>query len=101
MTKPDLQYFDDDGTWVKPPGAARVTVVLKGGDDGGTFFTHYLGGDILGSGGQVAAAPAHGADDAELVVRSYRAGAWPRLVSVRAGGGGWALVVTHLEPDKT
>ena len=93
MTKPDLPDFDDDGTWVKPGGAARVTVVLKGGDDGGTFFTHY-GED--GPVRQFAAAPAHGASSGETAARSYSAGAWPDVVSVRAGGGGWALVVTHL-----
>jgi hypothetical protein len=32
MSKPDIRYFAEDGTWVKPVGAKRVTVVLKGGN---------------------------------------------------------------------
>ena len=31
MSRPDLQYFEEDGTWVKPPGAVRVDIVLKAG----------------------------------------------------------------------
>lgn len=102
MSKPDIQYFDGDGTWVKPSGAKRVTVVLKGGDStmsgtgngGGAFFEYYPRGGGGGSG--IAAAPAHGTDDGELVVQSSSAGAWPGRVDVRVGEGGFALVVTHL-----
>lgn len=32
MSNPDIQYFGSDGTWRKPAGAARVDIVLKGGD---------------------------------------------------------------------
>lgn len=34
VTKPDIQYFDSDGTWVKPDRAVRVDIILKGGDSG-------------------------------------------------------------------
>jgi len=73
VSKPDIQYFTEDGTWVKPPGAKRVTVVLKGGNStlgepvpgssgngGGAFFGY-------GAGQSAAApAPAYGGRDGEL-----------------------------------
>lgn len=29
---PDIRYFPGSGTWVKPEGAVRVDIVLKGGE---------------------------------------------------------------------
>lgn len=34
MSRPDIQYFDSDGTWVKPPGAVRADIVLQAGGGG-------------------------------------------------------------------
>ena len=102
MSSPDIQYFSEDGTWVKPPGADRVTVVLKGGDStlagsgngGGAFFEFRPAGG--GGGAGIAAAPAHGSGDGELAAHSLRAGGLPPEVDVRVGEGGFALIVTHL-----
>jgi len=104
MSKPDIQYFTEDGTWVKPPGAKRVTVVLKGGNstlgepvpgssgNGGAAFFGY-------GAGQPAAAPAppYGGRDGELAACELRAGDLPPLVEVRVGEGGYALILTHLQ----
>ncbi len=92
MSKPDLQYFDADGTWVKPGGAHRVTVVLVGGD-GGSHFTDYTR-----SGG--VAATGFSAGPAETGAWSFSPGIVADLVSVEIGDGGWALVITHLEPER-
>jgi hypothetical protein len=81
--KPDMQYFDVSGTWVKPNGAAAVDVMLCGagsgssglvdGEDGGLTVRRYLADDLPG----------------ELQVSIGRGG--------RPGGrDGYALIVTHL-----
>jgi hypothetical protein len=120
MSEPDIQYFGRDGTWVKPAGAACLTVVLKGGgstidadgtdngyEGGGTSFSFFPSGG--GGGAGIAAAPSrpNRVDDGELVAREFPADAWPAQVSVEVGKGGrpggqdgYALIVTHLrEPD--
>ena len=88
MSKPDIQYFAEDGTWVKPPGAVRADVVLQGAGGGGGFW---YGG--------------HG-QDGEIVVRSLPADDLPGLVPVTIGHGGrpggrdgYALIVTHLNGE--
>ena len=85
MTKPDIQYFDSDGTWVKPAGAVRADVVLQGAG-GGALAGGFLSGD-----------------DAEITVRSIPAGDLPDQVIITIGHGGrpggrdgYALIVTHL-----
>lgn len=86
--KPDLQYFEADGTWVKPPGAVRSDIVLQGGGGGAAFC------------GRLARMPGK---DGQITVRSLAAGDLPDLVSVEIGAGGrpggqagYALVITHV-----
>lgn len=66
MSEPDVQYFDSDGTWVKPPGAVRLAVSLKGGDGDNsvgavpralTFFGAGGGATFGGQGGSASAGP--------------------------------------------
>jgi hypothetical protein len=117
MSEPDIQYFGRDGTWVKPAGAACLTVVLKGGgstidadgtdngyEGGGTSFSFFPSGG--GGGAGIAAAPSRPGrvNDGELAVWEFPASAWPAQVSVEVGKGGrpggrdgYVLVITHLE----
>jgi len=87
MSKPDIQYFAEDGTWVKPPGAVRVDVVLQGAGSGAS-------GIVSGESGEIS-------------VRSIPAGGLADLVPVEIGKGGrpggrdgYALIVTHLDGEQ-
>lgn len=92
MSKPDIQYFDSDGTWTKPPGAVRADVVLQAGGGGYTVSPTGFGGRGY-----------HG----ELTVKAIPAGELPSHVQVTIGRGGrpggrdgYALIITHLAPDE-
>lgn len=83
---PDIQFFGTSGTWVKPPLAVRVDIVLKGGEAGAVPV---LGVNV----GQAG----------ELLAQSYAASDLPDRVEVEVGKGGrpggrdgYALIVTHL-----
>lgn len=105
----DVQHFTEDGTWVKPPGAVRVEVTLKGGD-GGASTAYVRGGRYGGAtGGTDVAVAGHvrapwldkpGTEGA-TVTRSFAADDLPALMPVTVGQpGGFASVITHLrEPD--
>jgi hypothetical protein len=96
--RPDLQYFEADGMWVKPPGAVRVDIVLQAAGGGASSVT----ADGLQGGVHV-----RGGRDGEIKVQSIPASLLPNLVSVTIGKGGrpggrdgYALVITHLrEPS--
>lgn len=49
MSTPDIQRFDSDGIWRKPPGAVRIEVSVKGGT--GSPAESYVGGGHGGAGG--------------------------------------------------
>jgi hypothetical protein len=90
MGKPEIQYFDRDGTWVKPSGAVRVDIVLQAG--GGGAVTG-VGPVCVGRG-----------PDGALTVHAIPADELPGLVEVLIGRGGspggrdgYALIITHLE----
>jgi hypothetical protein len=92
MTKPDVQRLDQSGTWVKPPGAVRVDVALKGGD----------GAPVQPRDGTVAITVENivGANGAELVTRSYAADELPEEAFVTIGQpGGYAVFTTYLAGD--
>jgi hypothetical protein len=109
--RPDIQYFEVDGTWVKPPGAVRVDIVLKGGDGGNA--TDAGGGE--GGGATfidpvripASVATARSPQDGNhgiLGVMSFDAADLPGPVSVTIGKGGrpggqdgYALIITHLD----
>lgn len=124
MSKSDIQRFDRDGVWRKPPGAVRVDVTLKGGDAGGeatlhTYIGHIGGGRGGSSGGGYLAASSYvaasgstavgglgksvPATEAEIVTQSFAADDLPDEVAVEIGRGGspggrdgYALIMTHL-----
>ena len=117
MSDTDVQHFTEDGTWVKPPGAVRVEVTLKGGDGesgspglrggaGGTVSTAGILGAAGGGGGAGGASfgtltvrPGPGGKG-ETVSKSFAAGDLPDSVPVEVGrAGGFAHFITHLEPQ--
>lgn len=83
MSKPDIQYFGSDGTWVRPDRAAAVDVLVQAGGGG--------------------AAPGVDGEDGEITVKRLYAPDIPPTVDIEIGKGGrpggrdgYALIVTHL-----
>lgn len=103
MSNPDIQFFPASGTWVKPPGAVRVDIVLQGAGDG-TFppfaeFTAAHLGRRVNPNGIVASNGEFG----DIRVSSWDAGDVDDTVRIEVGKGGrpggrdgYALIVTHL-----
>ena len=86
MSNPDIQYFGESGTWVKPAGAVAVDVMAMGGGAGSS-------GLVDGEDGKMEAQRSL-ADEvpAELHVEVGKGG--------RPGGrDGYALIVTHLREE--
>jgi transcriptional regulator with XRE-family HTH domain len=91
MSGPDIQYFDHDGTWVRPERAAAADVLVVGGGGGGS----------LGADGQPG----------EATVKRFTAPDIPATVDIQIGKGGrgtdggqdgrdgCAVVVTYLEGE--
>jgi hypothetical protein len=110
---PDIQYFGESGTWVKPVGTVRVDIVLQGAGAGSvptalsgstTFTRAHLGRRVNPNGIQ-----ASNGEPGEIRVSSWDADDLDDTVAVTAGKGGrpggrdgYALVVTHLagSPDE-
>ena len=93
-SRPDIQYFAGDGTWVKPARAVRADIVLQAAGGGAAHVT----ADGLQGGVHV-----RGGRDGEIKVQSIPASLLPDLVSVEIGKGGrpggrdgYVLVITHL-----
>jgi hypothetical protein len=97
--RPDFQYFEEDGIWVKPPGAVRADIVLQGAGQGGCR-TYAV---IADRGENVFSASGGDGENGQITVRSFPAPQLPDLVPVTIGTGGrpggqdgYALIVTHL-----
>jgi hypothetical protein len=87
--KPEIQYFAESGTWVKPVAAVAVDVMLCAAA-GGLALGYGGGKYMIGT-------------DGELTVRRFPAGELPAEVTVTVGKGGrpggrdgYALIITHL-----
>jgi hypothetical protein len=89
MTEPDIQRFDQDGTWRKPPGAVRVDVTLKGGD----------GGDALRAiGAEALTIYAAGGGAGEVADSSGGAGSAASGASMAGAAGGGSLAAGAGDP---
>ena len=83
----DIQYFGQDGTWSKPPGATVVDIILRGAGAGASL---HVGQWIPGEDGQLTVQRLSADELAdEETVEIGRPGR-PR------GRAGYALIVTHL-----
>lgn len=80
-----MQYFDRNGTWVRPPGARAVTAVLSGGS---AFARHESAGPGMGA---TVTAPA----DGDPLARTVRAADLPETMAVAVAPGGFALILTR------
>ena len=98
MTTPDIQYFAEDGTWVKPPGAIRADVVLQAAGGGSaSVIADGLQGGVYVRGGR----------DGEIRVQSIPASHLSDLVTVTVGNGGrpggqdgYVLIIAHLTAEQ-
>lgn len=125
-SKPDVQLFEKNGTWRKPPGAVRVEVTLKGGTGrpgypfgaggrGGNPTITWGGGAEGGGGGHPVMArggdggsgvisaergvPIPG-EEGETVTQSLAAADFPDEVEVTVGQvGGYAQIITYFADD--
>lgn len=90
MSKPDIQRFEQDGTWRKPPGAVRVDITVKAADgEPGGPATATIAMTVKDCVGTIGAG---------IVTRSFAAGELPDEVAVGVGQpGGYAEITTYLE----
>ena len=83
---PDIQYFDRDGTWEKPPGAVRTDVILRSGRGGAIDFEPI----DTDAGIRVR--------DGETWMQRFATVRLPSAADVKVSCGdddGYALIVTH------
>jgi hypothetical protein len=117
MSSLAVQRFEQSGTWVKPPGAVRVDITLKGGDGGastpgggggkGGDSTFILAASLVAGGGGGAGAATSGppvsywqasrGGEGATVTASFAASELPPEMAVTVGRGGFASIVTHVD----
>jgi hypothetical protein len=97
-TTVDIQYFAEDGTWIRPPGAVRVDYLACASGGGGSVGIGGPGRDgeagALHSGSFEA-----GKIPDEVKVEIGRGGRGAAIGPVKAGDGaaGYVLFLTHLD----
>jgi hypothetical protein len=103
MSNPEIKYFAESGTWVKPERAVRVDIVLKGGDAGGNVSDEAFTRASLGRRVNPNGIRCSNGEPGDITVSSWDATDLDDTVEVRVGRGGrpggrdgYALIITHL-----
>jgi hypothetical protein len=114
MSNLDVQLFREDGTWIKPPGAVTVDVILAGTDAGGYQTGHGVAAsgkssDLLFRRGEISAVVLRADELPDQMPVTVGAagrgtggsGSSPGLLTFSRSApprDGLAVIITHLAP---
>ena len=96
--KPDMQFFRESGTWHRPEGAARIEVLVKAGDAGGSLDAD--GTIVPGARGQVVIqemSAKEAGPTVSVAIGEAGKGAWVGDLKAPDGLPGYAVVTTYFK----